>query len=106
MAEDTARPETPLEMGGNDPEDMDAVADRLEVALERIARHLETTHLDTADLDTANLDTANLDTANLDTANLDTGRPAPPSAELVARLDGLIVRLRDVLGGPPSPSRD
>ena len=85
MAEDTAPRETsrdrPGERDRNDPEDMDAVADRLEAALERIARHL-------------------------DTAHLDTGRPAPPSAELVARLDGLIVRLRDVLGGPPSPSRD
>jgi hypothetical protein len=86
MAEDTAPRETPREMGGNDPEDMDAVADRLEAALERIARHLETAHLDTA--------------------HLDTGKPAPPSAELVARLDGLIVRLRDLLGGPPSPSPD
>jgi hypothetical protein len=76
MAEDTAPRGTPREMDGNEPEDMDAVADRLEAALERIARHL------------------------------DTARPAPPSAELVARLDGLIVRLRDVLGGPPSPTRD
>jgi len=81
MAEDTAPRETPREMGGNDPEDMDAVADRLEAALERIARHLDAAHLDTT-------------------------RPAPPSAELVARLDGLIVRLRDVLGGLPSPPRD
>ena len=86
MAEDTAPRETPREMGGNDPEDMDAVADRLEAALERIARHL--------------------DTAHLDTAHPDTGRPAPPAAELVARLDGLIERLRDALGGPPNPSRD
>ena len=72
MAEDTA----PREIDGNEPEDMDAVADRLEAALERIPLHL------------------------------DTGKPTPPSAELVARLDGLIVRLRDVLGGPPSPSPD
>jgi hypothetical protein len=76
MAEDTARRGTPGELEGNEPEDMDAVADRLEAALERIARHL------------------------------DTARPAPSSTELVARLDGLIVRLRDALGGPPSPPRD
>lgn len=80
MAEDTA-PQgtpphgTPLEMGGDDTEDMEAVADRLEAALERIARHLEA------------------------------ARTAPASAELVARVDGLIVRLRDVLG-PHDPARD
>ena len=77
MAEDTA----PQETDGDDMNDMGAVADRLEAALERIARHLDAAHLDTT-------------------------RPAPPSAELVARLDGLIVRLRDVLGGLPSPPRD
>jgi hypothetical protein len=70
MAEDTAPQET------DDTEDMEAVADRLEAALERIARHL------------------------------DAARPAPASAELVARLDGLIVRLRDALDRPPGPSRD
>jgi hypothetical protein len=72
MAENTA----PRETDGDDTEDMDAVADRLEAALERIARHL------------------------------DAARPGPPSAELVARLDGLIVRLRDALGGTAGPSRD
>jgi hypothetical protein len=72
MAEDTA----PQETDGDDTDDLDAVADRLEAALERIARHL------------------------------DAARPAPPPAELVARLDGLIVRLRDVLGGPTGSSRD
>jgi hypothetical protein len=72
MAEDTA----PQETDGDDTDDMGAVADRLEAALERIARHL------------------------------DAARPAPPSAELVARLDGLIVRLRDALDRPPGPSRD
>ena len=72
MAEHTA----PQKTDGDDTEDMDTVADRLEAALGRIAR------------------------------SLDAAGPAPPSAELAARLDGLIVRLRDVLGVPPSPSRD
>jgi hypothetical protein len=72
MAEDTA----PKQTGGDDTENMDAVADRLEAALTRIARHL------------------------------DAARPVRPPAELVARLDGLIVRLRDVLAGPSGPSRD
>jgi hypothetical protein len=49
-------------------DDMDAVADRLEAALERIAKHL------------------------------DAARPDRPSAALAARLDGLIARLREVLG--------
>jgi hypothetical protein len=72
MAEDTA----PQETDGDDTDDLGAVADRLEAALERIARHL------------------------------DAARPDPPSAELVARLDGLIVRLRDALDRPPGSSRD
>jgi hypothetical protein len=71
MAEDTA----PQKTDGDDTDDMDAVADRLEAALERIARHL------------------------------DAARQAPPQAELTARLDGLIVRLRDLLG-PSGPARD
>jgi hypothetical protein len=71
MAERTA----PQDTDGDDTDDMDAVANRLEAALEQIAR------------------------------NLDAARSAPPSAELVARLDGLILRLRDILGGPPGPSR-
>jgi hypothetical protein len=62
-------------------EDMDAVADRLEAALERIAQHL-------------------------DAARPDTARPAHVPAELVARLDGLIGRLREVLGGQPGASQD
>jgi hypothetical protein len=51
-----------------DEEDLDVVADRLEAALERIGKRL------------------------------DTPRPAQPPAELAARLDGLIERLRDALG--------
>ena len=67
MAERTA----PQQTDGDGTEDMDAMADRLEAALERIAQ------------------------------NLDAVRSAPPSAELVARLDGLILRLRDILGSSP-----
>jgi len=52
-------------------EDLDSVADRLEAALERIARHLEA------------------------------AAPDHPSAELTTRLDGLIGRLREALGGSP-----
>ena len=48
-----------------DADDLDAVADRLEAALDRIVQHLDTAH---------------------------------PTAELTARLDGLIGRLRDALG--------
>jgi len=65
MADDTT-----LQDADGGPEDLDAVADRLEAALERIVRHL------------------------------DTMRPAHPAAELTARLDGLIGRLRDALGYP------
>ena len=72
MAKDTA----PQESDGDEPDDLDAVADRLEAALERIARCLEA------------------------------ARPAEPPADLVARLDGLIGRLRDILGGPEGPARD
>jgi hypothetical protein len=57
-------------------EDLDSVADRLEAALERIERHL------------------------------DAVRPARPPVELVARLDGLIGRLRDALGSPPGSPQD
>jgi len=66
MARNTATEET------DGAEDLAAVADRLDAALERIVRHL------------------------------DAPKPGHPSAELVARLDGLIERLRDALGGPPS----
>jgi len=55
-----------------DTEDLDAVADRLEAALERIVRHLDSSGAQ---------------------------RVAP---ELVARLDGLIGRLRDALGTGPT----
>ena len=79
MAEDTV----PQETNGIDPdgtEEIDAVADRLEAALDRIARRL------------------------------DAAKPAPPSAkppaELLERLDGLIGRLREVLGSPSGPSQD
>jgi hypothetical protein len=75
MAEDTSPQQIPVEPG-DDTVDMDAVADRLEAALDRIARHL------------------------------DAARAAPPTAELAARVDGLIVRLRDALERPPGPSRD
>jgi hypothetical protein len=73
MAEDITARGAPRDTHVNDPEDMDAVADRLEAALGRIARHLDT---------------------------------AVPVPDLVARLDGLIVRLREVLGDPPGPARD
>jgi hypothetical protein len=65
MAEDT----TSRDVNGADPDqqaELDAVADRLEAALERIL------------------------------GNLDAARPA---AEVTARLDRLIGRLRDALGG-------
>jgi hypothetical protein len=63
---------------GDDPdvvEDLDAVADRLEAALTRIAQQLETPGLT---------------------------QPGPEQRmpQLAARLDGLIERLRDVLGQP------
>ena len=57
-------------------EDLDAVADRLEAALERIAAHLEAS------------------------------KPDRPPAELAARLDGLIGRLREVLGTPPAVGQE
>ena len=66
----------PREAEDRDAEDMDAVAGRLEAALDRIARHL------------------------------DQAGPALPPAELVARLDGLIGRLRDALGDSPGPAGD
>jgi hypothetical protein len=64
MASDTTTANT------GDTDDLDAVADRLEAALERIVRHL------------------------------DAPRPGQPTTELAARLDGLIERLRDALGHP------
>lgn len=65
-----------METASTDPEDLDAVADRLESALERIARHL------------------------------DAARPVAPPAELVVRLDRLIGRLRDALSGPSGLKSD
>jgi hypothetical protein len=67
LAEDIM-PVTSNGIDPNDLEDLDAVADRLEAALERIAR------------------------------NLNAVKPARPPVELAARLDGLIGRLRDALG--------
>jgi hypothetical protein len=67
-----AEENTARDSDGIDPENLDDVADRLEAALERIVRHM------------------------------DGPRSAPPSAELAARLDGLIGRLRDALTRPPS----
>jgi hypothetical protein len=75
MAEDIMASDT----GGVDPdgpEDLEAVADRLEAALERIAAHLAAV------------------------------RPGRPPAELAARLDGLIGRLREVLDSAPTASED
>jgi len=79
MAEDTMPQDLPPKSNGGGPEDLapedlaaedlDSVADRLEAALERIERRLET------------------------------AKPNRPSAELTARLDGLIERLREALGG-------
>ena len=65
-----ARNTTTEETEGAD--DLAAVADRLEAALERIVRRL------------------------------DNPKPGLPSAEIAARLDGLIGRLRDALGSMPA----
>jgi hypothetical protein len=67
MADDTM-PQGTDDTDANDPEELNAAADRLEAALERIVRHL------------------------------DNARPARPIAEVAARLDGLIGRLREALG--------
>jgi hypothetical protein len=66
----------PAHTEGGDLEELDTMADRLEAALERIATHL------------------------------DAAKPGRPPAELVARLDGLIGRLRDALGNPPGSFED
>jgi hypothetical protein len=71
MAEDTTSQGADRGADGGGPEDLNAVADRLEAALDRIVRHLETPG------------------------------PAQPTAELLARLDRVIGRLREVLGHPP-----
>jgi hypothetical protein len=71
MTEDTHPPDT----DGNGQGDLEVVADRLEAALDRIARHL------------------------------DAARPAPVPAELAARLDRLISRLRLALGGASGPAQ-
>ncbi|MSP01660.1 MAG: hypothetical protein EXR07_11525 [Acetobacteraceae bacterium] len=57
-----------------EPDDMDAVAARLEVALERIARQLD------------------------DPGALAFAEAPAETPELAARLDGLIARLREALG--------
>jgi hypothetical protein len=72
MAEDTV----PSDSGGVDTEDLDATANRLEAALERIERYLTAV------------------------------RPAQPPAELVARLDALIGRLRGALGSSSASGQD
>ena len=61
----------------SDTEDTDAVADRLEAALERIAQAAVREPSPAAD-----------------------HIPPPPTQELAARLDGLIDRLRAALGQP------
>lgn len=60
------------DIDGGGEEDLEAVADRLEAALERIAAHL------------------------------DGGKPGRPPEEVTARLDGLIGRLREALRTPPA----
>jgi hypothetical protein len=65
MARNTTTDET------DGAEELTAVADRLEAALERIVRHL------------------------------DAPRPGQPPDEAAARLDQLIGRLRDALGNSP-----
>ena len=74
-------------IGADDPAELDALAGRLEAALDKIVRHLE--------------------------APSAPPRPVSPEAsvattDMAARLDGLIARLRDALGGPAgsNPGRD
>lgn len=75
MTEDTASPDS--DGAAEKPVDLDEVADRLEAALDRIARQL------------------------------DAGGPGAVPAELAARLDRLIERLRGVLGqSPPAAGSD
>ena len=69
----------------DDPKELEAVADRLEAALDRIVRHLEAPR------------------AAQPPAQFQGQSPAPGTAELAARLDGLIGRLHDVLGDPGPP---
>lgn len=73
-----------------EPEDPDIAADRLEAALERIAR-LTTTPVAEAGDQPPNRPSTDLFNADLSVA------------EIAERLDALIVRLRAALGaGPPS----
>ena len=66
----------PSDNGNGDPVgDLDDVASRLDAALERISRHIDTVK---------------------SAGPPDSGQ----AAELKTRLDGLIERLRDALGGP------
>jgi hypothetical protein len=60
-----------------DTQDLDAVADRLEAALDRIVQRLGT--------------------PELGTPGLGTPGQGHPTVQLAARLDGLIERLRDAL---------
>ncbi len=60
----------------DDPDGLEATADRLEAALDRIARHMDVT------------------------------KSASPMVEITCRLDGLIARIRDALGNPPNMSGD
>lgn len=62
----------------DDPAELDAVAGRLEAALDRIVRHLD----------------------NPRGGEVAGTTPVRPPAEIIARLDRLIVRLRDALGNP------
>jgi hypothetical protein len=66
----------------DDPAELDAVTGRLEAALDRIVRHLGNSQEGSA--------------------------PVPLPAEVAARLDRLIGRLRDVLGSPAlgAPAQD
>jgi hypothetical protein len=63
--------------GPDDPAELDALASRLEVALDKLVRHLDTPRGEPR--------------AALPSA-------AVPTAEVARRLDGLIARLRDALG--------
>jgi hypothetical protein len=68
--------------GPDDPAELDALASRLEVALDKLVRHLDTPRGGPR---------GGLPGAALQSAAL-------PTAEVARRLDGLIARLRDALG--------